>query len=186
MKLPMKTALLAACFGLLTSAGAVAQSQDSPTSANKSDKKILAVVTSNRPDAEAIARANRLTDKMAQQLHLNNYQTSKLRALNREKAKRMFEIERAHAANPKKVEDDCHGLCQEQERDLRSLFSTSQYSDYYEARADFYSYDKQFIAQMQGSNRRPTADEQVAVPGQTNNVELKTSTAEPTLRQGKQ
>lgn len=175
----MKLAFLVFCLSAWSLGGATAQ----PT-APQSEKKLLAVVTTNRADAEAIARANRLTTRMAYHLRLNNYQTSRLRTLNRDKARRMYELEHQAGADPRKIDTDCQGVCREQERDLRRLLSTTQYADYYEARNDFYSYDKQYLTQSQDKGR-PTGRQQIMLPGSPAAPELKETTNNAVLKQGK-
>ncbi len=151
-----------------------------PTNAAQ-PKKLLAVVTTSRADAEVVARANRLTEKMARQLQLNNYQTARLRKLNQDKVGRMVEIERRADIDPKAIDEQCFGVCRDQEKELRRLLSTDQYADYYGARTDFYAYDKQFLQQP------PTArTEQIAIPGQVAQPELKEATPKPVLRQGQE
>ncbi len=179
----MKSAFLAGVFAAFSLSGAIAQ--PATPQADSRDKKLIAVVTTSRADAEAIARSNRLTDRMAQRLKLNNYQTARLRRLNREKAQQMFALERKPGADPRKMDEDCQGLCREQERDLRSLLSTTQYADYYEARNDFYSFDKQYVAQMRDETRHTSRQQQIALPGSPAAPELKGTTNSAVLRQGK-
>lgn len=179
----MKSAFFAFSLSLLSLSNAAAQ-PTAPRGASP-DKPMLAVVTNSRADAEVIARANRLTDRMAQHLKLNNYQTSRLRKLNRDKARQMYDLERQPGADPRKVDDDCQGLCHEQERDLRTLLSTTQYADYYEARSDFYAFDKQYVAQSRDETRHANRQQQIALPGAPAAPELKETTNNAVLRQGK-
>ena len=183
----MKYALLAFGLSALAFGPVVAQPATPQT-----EKKMLAVVTSSRADAEAIVRANRLTERMAQRLRLNNYQTARLRYLNRERARQMYALEHQPGADPKKIDDDCQGVCRQQERDLHTLLSTTQYADYYEDRNDFYAFDKQYVAQGADPTRRPGASrqqqqqpQQIELPGRPAAPELKESNASPVLRQGK-
>lgn len=178
----MKTAFLVAYFSLLTAAGAVAQSKTPTPPADQ--PKLLAVVTSTKADAQVVNRTNRLTEKMARQLRLNNFQTNRLRQINLDKVARMAEIERSKAADPKQIDADCKGVCNEKDRELRSLLSTAQYSDYYEARNDFYTFDKQFLTEARDQTR-PAADQnQYTLPGQPQATEIKNSTPAPVLKQG--
>ena len=180
----MKAALFAVCLSAWSLGDALAQ-PSSPVRTAQPEKKMLAVVTSSKADAEEIARANRLTDRMAHHLKLNNYQTSRLRRLNREKAQQMFALERQSGADPRKIDEDCQGLCREQEHDLRSLLSTTQYADYYEARNDFYSFDKQYAVQPRDNVRTFGARPTIALPGSPAAPELKEATNGAVLRQGK-
>ena len=177
----MKTLLFAAAVALLGCADAVAQSKTT-TGPAASDKRLLAVVTTNRADAQLVNRTNRLTDKMVRQLSLNNYQANKLRAINREKVARMMEIERREAANPSKVDADCQGVCQERDRELRNLLSTAQYNDYYDARTDFYRYDKQFLAQSRGETRQGDTGSDYNIPGMAAPIDVKDAPAPQTLQ----
>ena len=179
----MRSTLFACCLSVLSLGNALAQ-PTAPASA-PANKKLLAVVTSSRADAEVVARANRLTDKMARQLQLNNYQTARLRTLNREKAQRMYALEHQPNADPRKIDNDCQGVCREQERDLRTLLSTAQYADYYESRNDFYAFDKQFIAQSGDNTRRVDRQREMTIPGSSAAPELKDDGSSPVLRQGK-
>jgi hypothetical protein len=176
----MRFVLLAIGWGALTVCSAHAQT----TPATKpTTKPLLAVVTNSRAEAEVVARSNRLTDKMARQLQLNHYQTARLRTLNQDRARRMYAIERTPDLDPRAADEQCQGICREQERELRQLLSTTQYTDYYEARNDFYTFDKQFLAQARDETRRPDEDRPAALPNAA--PELKETTAPPVLRQGK-
>lgn len=178
----MKTALLTVCLGLLTAGGATAQSKSPTPPADQ--PKLLAVVTTNKADAQVVTRTNRLTDKMARQLRLNNYQTNRLRQINLEKVARMAEIERRYPTDPARVDADCKGVCDEKEREIRALLSTSQYSDYYSARNDFYTFDKQFLTEPRDQTRNTAPQTQYALPGQPEPAEIKNATPDPVLKQG--
>lgn len=92
-------------------------------------------------------RADRLSSQMSRELRLNNYQTTKLRAINQDKVAKMAAIETRHAGNAKLVDEQCQGVCQERDRELRAFLTTEQYSSYYSNRSAYYKYDKDYAAQ---------------------------------------
>ncbi|GEO04657.1 hypothetical protein AAE02nite_23210 [Adhaeribacter aerolatus] len=96
----------------------------------------------------ATERANRLTDRMIQELKLNNFQANRLRAINQEKVNKMMDIEQKFAGNDALVDKNCLGVCKERDQELESFLSTDQYSAYYGARSKYYRYDKDFAAQI--------------------------------------
>lgn len=95
-------------------------------------------------------RADRLSNQMARELRLNNYQTTKLRSINEDKVAKMAAIEAQHAGNTKLVDEQCQGVCQERDRELRAVLTTDQYSNYYSNRAAYYKYDRDYAAQGAG------------------------------------
>ncbi|RTQ52202.1 hypothetical protein EJV47_04020 [Hymenobacter gummosus] len=92
-------------------------------------------------------RADRLSNQMARELRLNNYQTARLRAINADKVAKMAAIESKHAGNATLIDDQCQGVCQERDRELRAILTTDQYSNYYSNRSAYYKYDKDYAAQ---------------------------------------
>ncbi|OON70348.1 hypothetical protein [Hymenobacter sp. CRA2] len=92
-------------------------------------------------------RAERLSNQMSRQLRLNNYQTTKLRAINEDKVAKMAAIEAQHAGNTKVIDDQCQGVCRERDQELRAVLTTDQYSSYFSNRAAYYKYDKDYAAQ---------------------------------------
>jgi hypothetical protein len=92
-------------------------------------------------------RADRLSNQMARELRLNNYQTTRLRAINADKVAKMAAIESKHAGNVKAIDDQCQGVCQERDRELRAVLTTDQYSNYFSNRSAYYKYDKDYAAQ---------------------------------------
>lgn len=89
-------------------------------------------------------RAKRLSDQMARDLRLNGYQATKLRAINEDKVAKMAAIEQKHAGNPKLIDQQCQGVCKERDQELRNVLSTAQYSAYYDSRAAFYKFDRDY------------------------------------------
>ncbi|GAA4388347.1 hypothetical protein [Hymenobacter koreensis] len=92
-------------------------------------------------------RADRLSNQMARELRLNNYQTTKLRAINADKVAKMAAIEAKYAGNNKLVDEQCKGVCKERDQELRNVLTTDQYSAYYGNRATYYAFDKNYAMQ---------------------------------------
>ncbi|AYA36721.1 hypothetical protein D3Y59_06420 [Hymenobacter oligotrophus] len=92
-------------------------------------------------------RAERLSNQMARELRLNNYQTTRLRAINDDKVAKMAAIETRYAGNSKLIDEQCQGVCRERDQELRAVLTTEQYSDYYGRRPVYYKYDKDYAAQ---------------------------------------
>ncbi|WP_460577563.1 hypothetical protein [Hymenobacter coalescens] len=92
-------------------------------------------------------RADRLSDQMARELRLNNYQTTKLRAINTDKVAKMAAIETRLAGNDQLIDTQCLGVCRERDQELRSILTTDQYSAYYGNRSQYYKFDKDYAAQ---------------------------------------
>ncbi|MCC2545262.1 hypothetical protein LJY25_02305 [Hymenobacter sp. BT175] len=135
----MKKIVASALLALTAALGA--QAQQKPSLVQPQDK------TQASPRLTPVQeRAKRLSDQMVRDLRLNNYQATKLRAINDDKVAKMAAIEQKYASNPKLVEEQCLGVCKERDRELQSVLSNNQYSAYYDARSDFYKFDKDFAA----------------------------------------
>lgn len=93
------------------------------------------------------ARADRLSNQMVRDLRLNNYQATKLRAINAEKIAKMAAIERKNAGNQRLIDEQCNGVCKERDQELQAVLSNDQYSSYFGARSTYYKYDKDYAAQ---------------------------------------
>lgn len=92
-------------------------------------------------------RADRLSDRMVRDLHLNGYQASRLRAINADKVTKMAAIERKNAGNVKAIDDECHGVCKERDKELQAVLSSDQYDSYFTARSTYYKYDRDYANQ---------------------------------------
>lgn len=93
------------------------------------------------------ARADRLSNLMVHDLRLNNYQATKLRAINADKVAKMAAIERKNAGNPKLIDEECNGVCKERDREFQAVLSNDQYSTYFGSRATYNNADKDYAAQ---------------------------------------
>lgn len=89
-------------------------------------------------------RAKRLSDQMARDLRLNGYQSTKLRAINEDKVAKMAAIEQQHAGNDKLITQQCDAVCKERDKELQAVLSTDQYTNYYDSRATFRKYDREY------------------------------------------
>lgn len=104
--------------------------------------------TQSSPRLNPVAeRADRLSSHMVRDLHLNNYQATKLRAINADKVAKMAAIERKNAGNQKLIDEECNGVCKERDKELMAVLSNDQYSNYFGSRANYYRYDKDYASQ---------------------------------------
>ena len=135
-----KTVFASLMLTLLAGAASAQQASVSP----------VAVQDKTQPSARlnpVQARADRLSTQMVRDLHLNNYQATKLRAVNAEKVAKMAAIERKNAGNPKLIDEQCNGVCKERDQEFQAFLSNDQYSSYFGSRANYYKYDKDFASQ---------------------------------------
>jgi hypothetical protein len=134
-----------ATAALLLAATVGVQAQQKPTLVQPQDK------TQSSPRLNPVQeRAKRLSDQMARDLRLNGYQSTKLRAINEDKVAKMAAIEQKHAGNDKLITQQCDAVCKERDKELQAVLSTDQYSNYYDSRATFRKYDRDYA--MQSSN----------------------------------
>ena len=126
----MKKIIIMSCLGFVTAFSSIAQD-----------------------NSRSSERAKRLSDKMIQDLRLNNYQASRIRAINQEKVNQMMEIERKYAGNPELVDKTCKGICKERDKEVESFLSSDQYGLYYAARSQYYKADKTFASQIGMDNK---------------------------------
>jgi hypothetical protein len=136
MRIQLATAalLLAATLGT--------QAQQKPAIVQPQDK------TKASPRLNPVQeRAKRLSDQMARDLRLNGYQSTRLRAINEDKVAKMAAIEQKNAGNARLIDEQCGAVCKERDQELRGVLSNTQYSAYYDSRADFYKYDKDYAKQ---------------------------------------
>jgi hypothetical protein len=121
----MKKIIVMTCLGFVTAFNSIAQD--------------------NSP---AATRANRLSDQMIRELRLNNFQASRLRAINQDKVSKMMVIESKYASDPTTVDKNCLGVCKERDKELSNFLSSDQYSAYFANRSQYYKADKDFAAQI--------------------------------------
>ncbi|WP_157547578.1 hypothetical protein [Hymenobacter sp. DG25A] len=137
----MRNTLAIAALLLATTIGAQAQQKSFITTTQDNLR------SSPRLNMAAVEfRADRLSDQMVRQLRLNGYQASRLRTINEDKVAKMAAIEQKHAGNQKLIDEQCKGVCKERDKELASVLSTDQYTNYYDSRSVFYKYDKDYAA----------------------------------------
>ena len=130
-----------ATAALLLAATIGVQAQQKPTLTQPQDK------TKPSPRLNPVQeRAKRLSDQMARDLRLNGYQSAKLRAINADKVAKMAAIEQKHAGNQRLITEQCDAVCKERDQELQAVLSTDQYSNYYDSRAAFRKYDRDYAA----------------------------------------
>ncbi|GAC1597987.1 MAG: hypothetical protein NVS3B25_23530 [Hymenobacter sp.] len=168
-----KSAFAALVLALLTGAAAAQQAPVSPVAVH--DK------TQSSPRLNPVqARADRLSNQMVHDLRLNNYQATKLRAINADKVAKMATIERKNAGNPKLIDEECNGVCKERDQELQAFLSTDQYSNYFGSRATYYKYDKDYA--NQSASILLTNSVQNPAPARANDASLAPASPKPTNR----
>lgn len=126
----MKTALASLLLALLAGSAAAQQAPASPVAVRD--------ITQSSPRLNpVISSAERLSDQMAHELHLNGYQTAKVRTINADKLAKMAAIQRLNVGNPKLIDEQCNGVCKERDKEFQDFLSTDQYSTYYSARGAY-------------------------------------------------
>ncbi len=155
----MKKVIVLICLTLGVGFSASANGDKTTTSGdNAVDKKVKMVVEK---------RATNLSDQMIRELRLNNYQSSKIRAINLDKVNKMQAVETAFAGNQQLIDEKCKAICAERDRELESVLSTVQYNKYFGSRKAFTQFDKEYVASL--SNQNNTASEIATAGNATQN-----------------
>jgi len=90
------------------------------------------------------ARADHLSTQMVRDLHLNNYQATRLRAINTDKVAKLDALERQYAHSPKQLEEQSKLVGRERDRELQAVLTTDQYTNYFDARQRYAQFDKNY------------------------------------------
>ncbi|GHA61503.1 hypothetical protein GCM10007389_12440 [Pontibacter akesuensis] len=106
----------------------------------------------NNVKSKATARANYLSDQMIKNLRLNNFQSEKIREINKQIAEEMTAIEQQYAGNQAIIDQLCKEACAQRDVYLEEVLSTVQYNKYFNSRPDYTNMDKQFMATMDAGN----------------------------------
>jgi hypothetical protein len=93
-------------------------------------------------------RAKHLSDQMIRDLRLNNYQASRIRAINQEAVNEMMAFERQFAGNPELIDKTCKGVCKERDKEVESFLSADQYGQYFASRSKYFQADQEFASQI--------------------------------------
>ncbi|GAB3225321.1 hypothetical protein GCM10027346_06440 [Hymenobacter seoulensis] len=88
--------------------------------------------------------ARQLSEQMARDLRLNGYQKSRLQVINEEKQAKIVAINRRNAGNEKLIQEQCGLVCKERDKELQSVLSTDQYSNYYDSRRAYNSFSMNY------------------------------------------
>lgn len=99
-----------------------------------------------QPGLTAEKRAQHLSDKMIEDLRLNNYQSRRLRDLNLDLMNKIIAIETKYANNAVLTEEKYQDAYRERNAKLEKFLSTDQFSQFYGTRNYFYKLDKEFAA----------------------------------------
>jgi hypothetical protein len=122
----MKKIIILSCLSFATAFGSIAQD--------------------NNPRVRE--RANHLSNQMIRDLRLNNYQASRIRAINQEAVNEMMAFERQYAGNPELIDKTCKGVCKERDKEVESFLSADQYGQYFASRSKYYKADRDFASQI--------------------------------------
>jgi hypothetical protein len=113
-------------------------------------------------------RAKHLSDQMIRDLRLNNYQASRIRAINQEAVNEMMAYETQYAGNPELIDKTCKGVCKERDKEVESFLSADQYGQYFASRSKYYQADRNFAGQISLTNavasREKSASQTAALP----------------------
>jgi hypothetical protein len=132
------------------------------------------------------ARAEHLSTTMVRDLHLNNYQATRLRAINADKTAKLDALERQYARNPQQLEQQSKNVGRERDQELQAVLTPDQYTDYFDARKRYAQVDKNYATSASASilvnsiqNPAPVRDNNATIsPAQP-----ATRTSRPAVRQ---
>ncbi|MHC2990372.1 hypothetical protein OB13_01765 [Pontibacter sp. HJ8] len=149
------------CFLFMTFGVACSVSANSNPKASKtktSETKNKSAVTSKKT-ALVEQRANNLSDQMIRELRLNNYQASKVRAINMDVAAQITEIEQRFTGDQNMIDNECKAILATRDQELEDVLSTIQYNDYFGHRKVYSKKDKEFVASLseQGAEKVATS-----------------------------
>ena len=139
----MKPAFAALLLALFPAAAFAQQpaTLSTPTTTAVQDK------TQSSPRLNPVeARAEHLSTQMVRDLHLNNYQATRLRAINADKVAKLDALERQYARNPQQLEQRSKTVAQERDQELQAVLTTDQYTDYFDARKRYEQVDKNYAS----------------------------------------
>jgi hypothetical protein len=114
----------------------------------KLDKKVALV---------AEKRASHLSDKMIVDLGLNNYQSRKIREINKEVVAKKLLVEAEFAGNQSAIDQKCKEICDVRDVQLENILSTKQYNEYFGHRKIYNQTEKEFMASLNQSPNNTTA-----------------------------
>lgn len=89
-------------------------------------------------------RADNLSSHMVRDLHLNGFQADRTRQINLDYTTKLATIEREQARNPAEVARQTAALDQARDQQLQALYSSDQYSDFFDARKRYAQLDHDY------------------------------------------
>ncbi len=138
---------------------------------------------SPRLNPEATNRAERLSDYMVRDLRLNGYQATRLRAINADKTTKLEEAERRNAKNTAALDQQRTGILHERDQELKSVLSTDQYSNYYDARGRYNKADRDYASTAtQVATHALVKSVQDPTPARANNASIGPANPKATTR----
>ena len=137
---------------LLLAASVAAQAQQMPAhSAAAGTMPQDKTQPSPRLNPAVAARAEHLSTQMVRDLRLNGYQASRLRDINNDKVAKLDAIERQYAKEPQLIDEHTKTITKERDRELQSVLTTDQYTDYFDARKRYAQVDKDYARSASAS-----------------------------------
>ena len=142
--------------------------------------------SSQRLNPVVEARADHLSTQMVRDLRLNNYQATRLRAINSDKVAKLDALERQYARSPKQLEEQSKVVVRERDRELQAVLTTDQYTNYFDARQRYAQFDKNYAASA--SSAILVNSIQNPAPARANDATIsparkETRTSQPAVRQ---
>ena len=136
------------CAGAVNASGNTKPTEKKET---KVEKKVAMI---------AEQRATHLSDLMIRDLGLNNYQSRKLREINKELVAQKMAVETEYAGNQAMIDQKCKELCNVRDAKLESVLSTRQYNEYFGDRKIYNQSEVDFMANLNqpGNNQTASAD----------------------------
>lgn len=132
-------------------------------------------------DNRGAERAKHLSDQMIRDLRLNNYQASRIRAINQEAVEEMMAYERQYAGKPDLIDQTCKGVCKERDKEVESFLSADQYGQYFASRSKYYKADRDFASRIGLTNavasRTKSAKQTATLPADENQRPAENQTA---------
>jgi hypothetical protein len=172
---------------LLLALAAPAAFAQQPTSLSAPTTTMVRDKTQSSPRLNPVeARAEHLSTTMVRDLHLNNYQATRLRAINAEKTAKLDALERQYAQNAAQLEQQSKVVVRERDQELQAVLTPDQYTDYFDARKRYAQVDKNYANSASASILVNSI--QNPAPARDNNATIgparpATRTSRPAVRQ---
>ncbi|MFD2515261.1 hypothetical protein ACFSRY_15420 [Pontibacter locisalis] len=161
----MKKLLAMICMmaGCSFATSAKAETKTSGNKAVKLDKKVAMV---------AEKRANHLSDVMIKDLGLNNFQSRKMREINKDVVAQKMAVETQYAGNQELINQKCKEICAERDRQLENILSTRQYNEYFGDRKIYDQTEQEYMAGLSNQQNSNNTASSGTAPAGDNTVSL--------------